>query len=169
MGVQWWQDPDYSHGFVVPLFVGYVLYQRGHKLRQVPLDPSNLGFPVMLGAVALLLVGTLGAQLFVSRFSFLFLLGGMILFFAGWKMLRAVAFPLAFLLLMIPLPALIYNQALIDLSQAQRSSNSMQIATQSYARVRHNPSNALLGPFVSLFARATKPQYLLLRSTPYRS
>src|ERR1700739_2921048 len=100
MVVQWWQDPDYSHGFVVPLFVGYVLYQRRHELRQVSLEPSNLGVPLMLGAIGLLLAGTLGAELFISRSSLLFLFAGMILFFAGWKMLRAVAFPLAFLLLM---------------------------------------------------------------------
>src|SRR5712664_4162627 len=62
MVVQWWQDPDYGHGFVVPLFVGYVVYQRRHKLRQVPLEPNNSGFLVMLGAIALLLAGSLGAE-----------------------------------------------------------------------------------------------------------
>jgi exosortase len=125
MIVQWWQDPDYSHGFVVPLFVGYVLYQRRHQLRQVPLEPSNLGLPVMLGAIGLLLAGSLGAELFVARFSLLFLIGGMLLFFAGWKMLRAVAFPLAFLALMIPLPAIIYNQVTFPLQLlASRVSSS---------------------------------------------
>jgi exosortase len=125
MIVQWWQDPDYSHGFVVPLFVGYVLYQRRHQLWQVPLEPSNLGLPVMLGAIGLLLAGSLGAELFVARFSLLFLLGGMLLFFAGWKMLRAVAFPLAFLALMIPLPAIIYNQVTFPLQLlASRVSSS---------------------------------------------
>lgn len=125
MIVQWWQDPDYSHGFVVPLFVGYVLYQRRQHLRQVPLEPSNLGLPVIVGAIGLLLAGSLGAELFVARFSLLFLLGGMLLFFAGWKMLRAVAFPLAFLALMIPLPAIIYNQVTFPLQLlASRMSSS---------------------------------------------
>jgi len=125
MVVQWWQDPDYSHGFVVPLFVGYVLYQRRHQLSRVPLEPSNLGLPVMFGAIGLLLAGSLGAELFVARFSLLFLLGGMLLFFAGWKMLRAVAFPLAFLALMIPLPAIIYNQITFPLQLlASRVSSS---------------------------------------------
>jgi exosortase len=129
MVVQWWQDPDYSHGFVVPLFVGYVVYQRRHELRQVPLEPSNLGFPVMLGAIVLFLAGTLGAELFVSRSSLLFLFGGMILFFAGWKMLRAVAFPLVFLVLMIPLPALIYNQVTfpLQLLASRLASNSLEL------------------------------------------
>jgi len=72
-----------------------------------------------------LLAGSLGAELFVARFSLLFLLGGMLLFFAGWKMLRAVAFPLAFLALMIPLPAIIYNQVTFPLQLlASRLSSS---------------------------------------------
>jgi exosortase len=125
MIVQWWQDPDYSHGFVVPLLVGYVLYQRRRPLQQVPLEPSNLGLPLMAGAIGLLLAGSLGAEFFVARFSLLFLLGGMLLFFAGWRMLRAVAFPLAFLALMIPLPAIIYNQVTFPLQLlASRLSSS---------------------------------------------
>ena len=129
MMVQWWQDPDYGHGFVVPLFVGYAVYQRRHELRQVPLEPSNLGFPVMLGAIVLFLAGTLGAELFISRSSLLFLFGGMILFFAGWKMLRAVVFPLAFLVLMIPLPALIYNQVTfpLQLLASRLASHSLEL------------------------------------------
>jgi len=129
MVVQWWKDPDYSHGFVVPLFVGFVLYQRRNKLRQVTLVPNNLGFPVMLGAIVLLLAGTLGAELFVSRSSLLFLFGGMILFFAGWSVLRVVAFPLAFLVLMIPLPALIYNQVTfpLQLLASRLASNSLEL------------------------------------------
>src|SRR6267154_757935 len=129
MVVQGSKNPDYSHGFVVPLFVGFVLYQRRHKLRQVALIPNNLGFPVMLGAIVLLLAGTLGAELFVSRSSLLFWFGGMILFFAGWKMLRAVAFPLVFLVLMIPLPALIYNQVTfpLQLLASRLASNSLEL------------------------------------------
>jgi len=126
---QWWQDPDYSYGFVIPLFVGYVLYQRRQILSQVPLAPNNFGFLVILGSIALLLAGTLGAELFVARFSLLFLLGGMLLFFVGWEMLRAVAFPLGFLAMMIPLPALIYNQVTfpLQLLASRLSANSLEL------------------------------------------
>jgi exosortase len=64
----------------------------------------------MAGAVGLLIVGSLGAELFTSRFSLLLLSAGIILFLAGWNTLGAVAFPLAFLVLMIPVPAIIYNE-----------------------------------------------------------
>jgi exosortase len=106
----WWSNPDYSHGFLVPLFSGYVLWKQRDHLSNIPLKPSNFGLLVMVGAIGLLLVGSLGAELFSSRFSFLVLIAGIVLFLAGWKVLQAVSFPLAFLLLMIPIPVIIYNQ-----------------------------------------------------------
>jgi exosortase len=110
LALAWWTDPDYGHGFFVPLFSLYVLWQRRERWMKTDLKPSNFGFLVMLGAVGLLLVGSLGAELFTTRFSLVVLLAGMILFLAGWKMLRVVSFPLSFLILMIPLPTIIYNQ-----------------------------------------------------------
>src|ERR1700738_330769 len=108
--LQWWTDPDYGHGFFVPLFSCFVLWRQRRRWIETEIRPSNLGLVVMLGAVGLLLIGSLGAELFTSRFSLIVLLAGMILFLAGWPMLRAVAFPLAFLILMIPIPVIIYNQ-----------------------------------------------------------
>jgi exosortase len=108
--IQWWTDPDYGHGFLVPLISGYVLWHQRARLTKSEFKPSNFGFLVMLGGVVLLLGGSLGAELFTSRFSLLVLLAGMVLFLAGWKRLRAVSFPLGFLILMIPIPVIIYNQ-----------------------------------------------------------
>jgi exosortase len=110
MILQWWSDPDYSHGFFVPLFSGYVLWRQREYWMKSETKPSNFGLLVMLGAIGLLLVGSLGAELFTSRFSLLVLLVGIILFLAGWKFLRAVSFPLGFLIFMIPLPQIVYNQ-----------------------------------------------------------
>jgi exosortase len=108
--VQWWTDADYGHGFFVPLFSGYILWHERDRWTKTEIKPSNFGFVVMLGAVGLLLLGSLGAEFFTSRFSLLVLLAGMILFLAGWKMLRAVSFPLGYLMWMIPIPVIIYNQ-----------------------------------------------------------
>jgi exosortase len=108
--VQWWTDADYGHGFFVPLFSGYVLWHARDRWTKVEIKPNNFGFVVIVGAIALLLLGSLGAELFTSRFSLLVLLAGMILFLAGWKMLRAVSFPLGYLIWMIPMPVIIYNQ-----------------------------------------------------------
>jgi exosortase len=108
--LQWWSDADYSHGFFVPVFSGYLLWHQRARWVNRQLEPSNFGFLVMVVGIALLLGGSLGAELFTSRFSLLVLLAGMVLYLGGWKMLRAVSFPLGFLIFMIPLPAIIYNQ-----------------------------------------------------------
>jgi exosortase len=74
------------------------------------IKPSNLGLVVMLGAIGLLLVGSLGSELFTCRFSLLVMLVGMIVFLAGWKTLRVMAFPLCFFVFVIPLPTIIYDE-----------------------------------------------------------
>jgi len=107
---QWSSDPDYSHGFLIPLFSGLVLWRERQRWPRSEMQFSSLGLPVMAGAVVLFFLGSLGAELFITRFSMLVLLVGMILFLAGWKVLRAIAFPVGYLILMIPLPAILYNQ-----------------------------------------------------------
>ena len=107
---QWWTDPNYGHGFFIPLFSGYVLWRERSRCTKCEIKPNAFGFVVMLGAVGLLLLGSLGAELFTSRFSLLVLLAGMILFLAGWKPLRVVSFPLSYLVWMIPLPVIVFNQ-----------------------------------------------------------
>jgi hypothetical protein len=57
--LQWRSDPDYSHGFFVPLFSGYVLWQQRERWMRSEIKPSNFGLLVMLGAIGLLLVGSL--------------------------------------------------------------------------------------------------------------
>jgi exosortase len=107
---QWWSDPDYGHGFFVPLFSAYILWRQRSRILSTESCPNNFGLLVTIGSICLLFLGSLGAELFVSRISLLFLCAGLILFLAGWKALRAIAFPLAFLSFMIPLPAIIYNE-----------------------------------------------------------
>jgi exosortase len=111
----WWQDPDYTHGFLVPVFVAYVLWRERNRYKTTQLVPSNFGMVFMLVAIAFLVGGTLGADSFTSRISLCVLIAGMVLYLCGWSMLRALSFPLAYLMLMIPLPLLIYNQVTFPL------------------------------------------------------
>ena len=72
--------------------------------------PSVLGLLVLLAGLAVLFVGTLGAELFLTRSSLLIVLTGIAMFLFGAALTRRLAFPLTFLLLMIPLPAILFNQ-----------------------------------------------------------
>jgi exosortase len=104
----WWDDPNYSHGFLVPLFSAYLVYQRRASILATELRPSWWGLAPILFGIASLVLGQVGAEAFVSRASLIVILAGLTLFHAGWPMLRAVMFPLAFLLFMVPLPAVLF-------------------------------------------------------------
>ena len=107
---QLWGDPNYGHGLLVPVFSGYLLWRERKRWRASPLQTSDWGLPIMLCAIGLLILGTLGAEHFTARVSLLILISGMIVFLAGWKALRSIAFPIAYLVFMIPLPAIVYYQ-----------------------------------------------------------
>src|SRR5579859_147655 len=112
---QWWTDSDYSHGFIVVIFSGYLLWRNRAKLKETEIRPSLAGIPWIAAAMAALILGTFGAELFLARASFVILLGGLVVYFLGWKMLRTVAAPWVVLFLMIPLPVIVFNEIALPL------------------------------------------------------
>ncbi|HEX8817039.1 MAG TPA: exosortase/archaeosortase family protein [Terriglobales bacterium] len=112
---QWYSDPNYSHGFFVPLFSGFLVWRKRGDLAPSAAAPSLGGLVVILGSLAVLFIGSLGSELFLQRISLLGVIAGLIIYFFGWRLLRQTAFPLAFLTFMIPLPAVIYNQIVFPL------------------------------------------------------
>jgi exosortase len=107
---QWLHDPNYSHGFFVPAFSLFVLWQQKRRLRSLPLQPSWSGLLLLAFALLVLVAGVLGAELFLSRVSFLIAIAGLVVVVYGWNHLRASLFAWLFLLLMIPIPSIIFNQ-----------------------------------------------------------
>ncbi len=107
---QWSNDPNFSHGFFVPAFSLFVLWRDRDRLARQPREPSSWGLLIVAFALTVLVVGVLGAELFLSRVSLILLIAGLAIFFRGWPMFRAVLFPWAFLILMIPIPAIVFTQ-----------------------------------------------------------
>jgi exosortase len=92
------------------LFSAFVVWQERDRLRRLPLRASWSGLPILALALCILIVGQMGAELFLSRLSLLIVLTGLTVLFLGWNVFRAIFFPWAFLLLMIPIPAIIFSQ-----------------------------------------------------------
>ena len=107
---QWWNNPNFSHGFFVPLFAAFVIWQERTRLAGLNLRPSWWGLLFLGFAMCVLIVGQMGAELFLSRLSLLIALAGLIILFLGWTFFRALLFPWAFLSLMIPIPGIVFNQ-----------------------------------------------------------
>lgn len=107
---QWWHDPNFSHGFLVPLFSIFVVWQERGRLAQYVPRPSWSGFILLCSALLLLVVGQMGAELFLARASFVLLLAALFVLLLGWNALMAFIFPWAFLFLMVPIPSILLNQ-----------------------------------------------------------
>ena len=107
MASQWWQDPNYTHGFFVPVFALFLLWERRAKLAALRITPAWSGLGILLFALMTLVVGTIKSGFFLYRVSVLLFIAGLVVFLAGWKHLAAISFPLAFLFLMIPSPTLV--------------------------------------------------------------
>jgi exosortase len=107
---QWSSDDNYSHGFLVIPLALYFAWERREALVNAPVRPGWLGAAVIAGSLLVWAAGILGAELFLTRVSLIGVLAGTIWFIWGFAQLRVLAFPILFLLLMIPLPSIIFNQ-----------------------------------------------------------
>lgn len=125
---QWATDDNYSHGFLVVPLAAFFVWERRRALVEAPVHPAPLGLGMLAASLLIFLVGTLGAELFLARISLIGVLAGTTLFLWGWAYLRILAFPLAFLLLMVPLPAIIFNQITFPLQLVASQAGELAIS-----------------------------------------
>ncbi len=111
----WATDDNYSHAFVIAPVAAYVLWGRRRRLAAASLRPSAAGLALVAVSLAVLLAGTLGAEVFLARISMLGVAAGAVLFVAGWEHLAIVAFPLGLMLFAIPVPSILFNQVAFPL------------------------------------------------------
>ncbi len=109
MVMDWYVDENYSHGFLIPLISGYLLWQRKDVIKNVTLSPSSTGLPIVLMGLAVYLVGNVAGESFTMRISMLVVLMGTILFGYGSTLFKTVSFPFFYLIFMIPLPYIFYD------------------------------------------------------------
>ena len=105
--VQWLEDRDNSHGPLLVLAAALVLRRRWAAWRTLPIDGSDTGLGILVIALSVYVVGTLGADVFLPRLSLPLVIAGGVLALGGQQHLRLAAGPLLLLLLAIPLPAVL--------------------------------------------------------------
>jgi len=110
LAVDWWTDPNASHGLIVPFFCAWVIWRQRERIAAAPANPSWWGLAIAALGVAILLLGVFGAEVFLSRVSLLILIAGLAIQFRGWAFFRTLLFPWALLFLTIPLPAIMLNE-----------------------------------------------------------
>jgi exosortase len=107
LGREWWKDPNYTHGFFVPAFSLFLIWERRAKLAEIRTKPLWLGLVILVFGLIALIFGTVSSAVFLCRISLLLVICGMVVFLAGWQYLATISFPLAILVLMIPSSTLV--------------------------------------------------------------
>jgi exosortase len=106
----WYTIPDYSHGFLVPFFAAFLIWDKRKVLKATPIKQTWSGIALVVFAIMVLILGVYGVELFTARISFILLMTGLIATFFGWAMVRELRFPLLVLVLAIPSPAILFNR-----------------------------------------------------------
>lgn len=109
--VDWYQDSNYSHGFLVPIVSGYLLWQKRAELGKIARKVDSRGLVVVVLGLVFFVLGNGAAEYFTVRFSFVLTLFGLVYYLMGPEFIRKTWFELFFLLFMIPIPYVIYFSA----------------------------------------------------------
>ena len=102
--VRWTQQEEYSHGFLIPVVVAWLLWARRDALRASVGRPSWTGPVLIMLTIPVLIVGELSGLFFLSQLGFIVTLIGIVLAIGGYSLLRVAFIPIAFLVFAIPLP-----------------------------------------------------------------
>ena len=106
---QWASDDDYTHGFLILPLALYFVWDSRERLRTLPVKPSLWGAGLLFLGLLMLWVGSMGAELFLQRSSFIVVVAGLVWLVLGTAFLRALVFPIAFLIFMVTLPGVVMN------------------------------------------------------------
>jgi len=101
---QWMEDDNYSHGIFVPAIVGLLIWWRWDSVVKRGIAPSWWGVAVVLGGLALFVVGELATLYVILHLSLWLVMVGLVLAAVGPRASRELVFPLGYLLTMFPLP-----------------------------------------------------------------
>lgn len=111
----WSTDPNFSHGFLIPFVALYMVWYKKNELQEITVKPSITGLFIIVFGLLVHMAGNLGSELFTMRFSMIIALSGVIIYFFGWEMFKGLLIPIAYLILMIPIPSILWNQVAFPL------------------------------------------------------
>jgi exosortase D (VPLPA-CTERM-specific) len=107
--VEEWDREEYSYGYLIPPVCAWLVWQKRGELAKIPRRGSWAGVGLVLSGIVLALFGELSTIYLVIHYAFIVTIGGIALAAVGWRGLRVLFAPLAYLVFMVPLPPFLYN------------------------------------------------------------
>jgi exosortase len=108
---RWCNDSTWSHGFLIPFFSLYFLYQQRHEILAARPRPNYLGLAFLVFAILVFVLNTISPSgyAYLRRVSMIAALGAIVLFLGGWGLVRYTWLPIGFLVFAVPLPERFYR------------------------------------------------------------
>jgi exosortase D (VPLPA-CTERM-specific) len=100
----WYHDGNYSHGFFVPIIVGYIIWSKRKELTATPIKPFWPALVLLIIAGLILIAGQLTIHRFSKHISLFLMIFALTFFVFGKGWSRKLLLPLAFFIFMFPLP-----------------------------------------------------------------
>ena len=101
--VQKWLDSDtYAHGFIIVPISLYLIWREQAYLRTFTPSPSALGLVALTPLVACWMIAQSAGVQVIAQYMFVAMIPALVATLLGWRLVRAMAFPLAFMLLAVP-------------------------------------------------------------------
>jgi exosortase len=109
---EWYQDGNYSHGFLVPLISGYLLWRKRARLKELISPDGSSGGLILIGlGMVIFILANAAAEYFTLRLSLVITLYGLVWYLLGRRVAVEAWFEILFLLFMIPWPYVVYYSA----------------------------------------------------------
>jgi exosortase len=120
LGSEWLSSPDSSYGLVLAVIAALTFWNRRRLIVASAVQPSGLlpGLVLLAGGLMAFLIGRFGADVFVTRVSFVIVAAGLVWTIGGTTTARICAAPLALLFIAVPLPALVVNAVTMPMQLA---------------------------------------------------
>lgn len=109
MAHDWWIEPAWSQGMLLPPLALYIAWISRKQIFSLPAEPDSWGLLLTGFGCCMFVIGKLASEFFLARISFVMLLAGFVWTFWGRRRLRTLGFPLLLLATMVPLPVMFYN------------------------------------------------------------
>jgi exosortase len=109
MARDWWNEPAWSQGMLLPPLALYIAWLNRDSTFNVAASPDARGLLWIVIACVTFIFGKLASEFFMMRFAFVILLAALVWTFWGFPRLRTLGFPFLLLATMVPLPTMVYN------------------------------------------------------------
>lgn len=106
----WGENANYSHGYLIPFISAYMIWALRGQFQDIEVKPSSWGLALIVLGLVQLFIAKVGSEFFLQRTSIIVVLFGLSIFFFGGRFTRFIWLPLAYLVFMIPLPAIVWNR-----------------------------------------------------------